>query len=123
MFDRFFEYKEAQQFRKDRMRRRNMRYLVIFMAILGAVFVVVSIVNAISPPAKSATKQTVSTQIVSKQKQEIKEFADIVTKPLDTLTKEDLDLVDAKADDPCYAKNAKLPQDQMIKAISACKAL
>jgi hypothetical protein len=55
--------------------------------------------------------------------QDIQAFADAVTKPLDTLSDEDLDLIGRKAKDPCYETNAILPKEQMLQAISSCKEI
>jgi hypothetical protein len=53
MIERLIEYREAQQFRKERLRRRNMRYLTIMMIVLGVILLGVYIVDAFTPSEPS----------------------------------------------------------------------
>lgn len=117
MLKRYTEYREMQQLRKDHLAKQKMRHLLILLAILGVLLLGMSVIKAIklAEPVKS-----VST--VSVKHQEIEKFANMVTKPADTLTAEDLALLNAKAEDPCYAKNAMLPKTEMIIAIAACSS-
>lgn len=115
MIKRYTEYREMQQLRKDHLAKQKMRYLLLFLAILGALLLGMSVIEAVKPAEPVKTT-------VSVKHQEIEKFADMVTKPLETFTKEDLALLDAKAEDPCYAKNAMLPKAEMIVAITACSS-
>lgn len=135
MFDRFLEYREAQQFRKARQRRQNIRYLIMFSAVLLVLLLGAYVVDAVKPAEATDTKPVATapnqpevqeTQEIQEEQQvtsEIERFAYIVTKPMDTLTSEDIDFMGEKAKDPCYEKNAMLPRDQMVEAITACKIL
>src|SRR3954470_6610137 len=121
MFNRYMEYKETRQFRQAQAISQNRRQLFVLFPIMGTLLVAISAVKAVMPtePAKSAVPSVLTTQ--QKELQDIQRFAVVVTKPLDTLTSEDLDLVGSKAHDPCYESNAMLPAEQMVEAISTCK--
>jgi hypothetical protein len=123
MLKRYTEYREMQQLRKDHLKKQRMRYGLIFFAIMGVLLIAISVVEAVSPaaPAKSTAKVSTVDQQKMQEKQEIQEFAYIVTKPIDELTSEEIDAMGAKAGDPCYEKNALLPEDEMVEAILACK--
>jgi hypothetical protein len=128
MFKQYREYREMQQLRKDHLKKQKLRYGLIFFAIAITLLLAMAVVEGITPaePAKSASTQYQETPQETQdrqERQEIEEFALAVTKPLHTLTREDLDLVGAKAKDPCYEKNATLPQEEMVEAIATCKNL
>ena len=93
------------------------------MAALGAILVVMAVVDTFKPaePSKASTPVSAVSPAVQQEKQEIEQFAYIVTKPLDELTSEDIDFMGVKAKDPCYEKYAELPSEQMIAKIAACK--
>src|SRR4051794_11999417 len=127
MFDRIIEYREMQQLRKDQRVKQQRRQLFIFLGVLGTLLLVLLAINAATSPNSSDAKtpervktvQMVPTEITQEtqetpEMQDIQAFADAVTKPLDTLSDEDLDLIGSKAGDPCYEANAMLPADQMI---------
>lgn len=123
MFKQIVEYREMQQLRKDHLMQKKQRMMFVILAILGVVLLATYVVKTVIPtnPVKAAA--AVSTVDAAKQQEmsDIQEFAGAVAKPLEDLKKEDLDLVDSKAEDPCYAKNTQLPADEMIVAITACK--
>lgn len=126
MIKRYMEYREMQQLRKDHLMKQRLRMMFIIMAILGVVLLATYAVEAVMPTAPAKSAVTTSSAISSANQQEmqdIQEFADTVTKPLDELEQEDLDLMEAKANDPCYEKNATLPREQMIEEITTCKSL
>lgn len=132
MFQRIAEYREMQQLRKDHRAQQQRRQLFIFLGVLGALLMVLIVIEAVmpgTPTAAKPTEQTKSVQMVSTvdpqetETQDIQAFADAVTKPLGTLSEEDLALIDRKAKDPCYETNAMLPKDQMLQAISSCKKI
>lgn len=124
MLKRYIEYREMQQLRKDHLRKQNLRNLAIMASALVVLLVGTYVVKAFRPVESSqAAKPTGPSLVSQKEMQEIEEFATAVTKPMGELTKEDLDLVGAKAKDPCYDKNAQLPQEQMMSAIAKCKGI
>lgn len=121
MFKNIIEYRETQQYRKDQKQKQKLKYGLVLFAILSVLLIVTTAVEAMSPaePVKPATVVATTEQ---PEIEEIQAFATAVTKPLDQLTKEDLDLVDAHDEDPCYADNVKLPSELMVQTIKACKA-
>lgn len=123
MFKQIVEYREMQQLRKDHLMQKKQRMMFVILAILGVVLLATYVVKTVMPtnPVKAAA--AVSTVDAAKQQElsDIEEFADIVTKPSDQLESTDFDLVGKKAHDPCYEKNALLPREEMIVAITACK--
>lgn len=123
MFKNIIEYRETQQYRKDQKQKQKLQYGLVLFAILAVLLIATTAVEAMTP--SKAVKPTVSTTVATtdqQETQEIQAFATAVTKPLDQLTKEDLDLVDAHDEDPCYADNVKLPSELMVQTIKACKA-
>jgi len=120
MFKRYTEYRETQQLRKDHLAKQKMRYALIALLIMVPLFAVLAVVEASAPaePVKTAPAVSPANQ---QETREIEEFAYIVTKPLDELTSEDIDLMGKHSKDPCYEKNALLPREQMIVAITKCK--
>jgi hypothetical protein len=106
MLDRFMDYRERQQFRKDRIAKQRMRQLVIFMTILGVLSVVIISVQAIAPtePAK-----TVKTEKVRKAEK---------TEPSDQQIQE----LTSKQAQYCYQINQDLPEPQLTNAIGVCES-
>ena len=94
-----------------------MRYLMTLLAILGAVLVVVYIVDAFTPAEAPKSISTISPS----DRQDIEKFAYIITKPMADLTSEEIDFMGVKAKDPCYEKYALLPAERMVTKIAACK--
>jgi hypothetical protein len=134
MLERLIEYREGQQFRKDRKKKQDQKralmILVPCMAILlvaaGISAVVggeepVPVVKAVATPSPASEPVEIAPSVDEEEIDDIEHFAYIVTKPLDELTSEDLDFVESKAEDSCYARYAGLPNDQMITKITACK--
>ena len=129
MLKQYIEYRETQQLRKDHLNKQKQRQALIIIGVLGALLALVMFVKALSPAEPVATPATpvVSGATAAQPEQQsqavvqdAEKFAVIVTKPLDTLTSEDLDFIDTKADDPCYADNTQLPKAEMVDAIVAC---
>ena len=133
MFHRFVEYREMQQLRKDHRAQQRRRQLFTFLGVLGTllmVLIMIELAMPAKPTAAKAPEPTKSVQVVpaaesqeTQELQDIQAFADAITKPLGTLTSDDLNLMDSKAKDPCYESNAMLPKDQMIQAISSCEEI
>ena len=134
MIERLIEYREGQQFRKDRLRKQNQkRALLILVPCMAILLVVagisaimgeekpVTVAKAVSTPSQVSEPVEVVPSVDEEEIDDIEQFAYIVTKPLDQLTSEDLDFVESKAKDPCYETYAGLPNDQMITKITACK--
>lgn len=129
MFSKIIEYREMQQLRKDHLAQKKMRQALIFFGICVALLLVMSVVDAMKPapvkPVKhsihSPSKPAAFSDAQQQELDDIKQFAVAVTKPLETLDQDDLDLVQSKAGDPCYENNTQLPADKMVVAISACK--
>jgi hypothetical protein len=121
MFKNIIEYRETQQYRKDQKQKQKLKYGLVLFAILGVLLIATTAVEAMTPTKPPTASTTVATT-EQQELQEIQAFATAVTKPLDQLTKEDLDLVDAHDEDPCYADNVKLPSELMVQTIKACKA-
>src|SRR4051812_5301798 len=126
MFNRYIEAREMRQFRKAQEASQKRRMLFILLAVMGAVLVAISVGKAVMPtePVKTAVSKTES-PATQQERQDIQEFAVVVTKPLDTLTPEDFQLITSKENDPCYnaSVGVKLNQAQIVQAIIACKAL
>lgn len=124
MFNRYIEAREMRQFRKAQEASQKRRMLFILLAVMGAVLVAISVGKAVMPaePVKAAVSIPTATQ---QERQDIQEFAVVVTKPLDTLTPEDFQLITSKENDPCYnaSVGVKLNQAQIVQTIIACKAL
>jgi DNA-directed RNA polymerase specialized sigma24 family protein len=122
MLERILDHRERQQIRKARQRKQTMRYGVIFFAIALVVLAVGAVMEAASPAEEPKVAKPAGPSVAQQEEMyEIEEFADAVTKPLEELSSEDLDLVSEKAEDPCYEENSMLPQDEMVEAIYACK--
>lgn len=45
-FERFLEYKESQQIRRDRVRKENLRYLTKFVMVMMVLLVIVSFLES-----------------------------------------------------------------------------
>ena len=128
MLKHYTEYRETQQLRKDHLAQKKQRQAFLIVSILGALLTLVMIVKAVTPaePVTAATPivqpVTAATpaEIPVEATAEAEQFAVIVTKPLETLTSDDLDFMTEKAEDPCYASNVQLPREEMIAAIVAC---
>jgi hypothetical protein len=133
MFQRFTEYREMQQLRKDHLAQQRRRQLFTFLGVLGSLLIVLVVIEMAMPAKPTAASPAKTTEVTESIKaaptvevqavKEIEAFADAVTKPLDTLSEDDLALVHNKAKDPCFETNAMLPKDQMIQAISSCKKI
>lgn len=123
MLEQFMDYRERQQMRKDRLQKRNMRYLFILFGLLLVIGIAASAVEAVKPeekPKSSAVTMSVADQ---QELQKIEEFTEIVTKPVGEVTSEDLALIDTVKNDPCYEKNALVEKELMVDAIAKCKGL
>jgi hypothetical protein len=106
MFNRIIEYREMQQLRKDHRIKQQRRHLFIFLGVLGGlllVLVVIEMAMPAKPTAASPAKTTEVTEpikaaptVETQEVQEIEAFADAVTKPLDTLSEDDLALVQTR---------------------------
>jgi hypothetical protein len=131
MIKRIIEHREYQQLRKDQLMKAKMRQAMVIGPLLLVLLIAGGVVSELTkttpteakPVSAVSTPTTPTTPITSSQEtQDIEKFADVVTQPLETLSSEDLDFVGVKAKDPCYADNVSLPPDEMIEAITACKA-
>lgn len=125
MIKRIIEHREYQQLRREQMMKTKMRQAMFIVPLLLVLLIAGGIVSEMKKTAPTETKpvSAVSTPTTSSQEaQDIEKFSVIVTKPLETLSSEDLDFVGVKAEDPCYADNTSLPSDEMIEAIATCKA-
>lgn len=125
MLERILDHRERQQIRKARQRKQAMRYGAIFFAIALVVLAAGAVLEAASPAeeTKAATPVAEVSSANQQDLQEIDEFVDIMTKPIDELTSEEIDLMGEKAEDPCYAQNAEVEQGLMAEEIAACKGL
>lgn len=130
MFKQIIEYREMQQLRKDHLMKQRQRMMFIIIPVLCVVLLASYIVDAVKPsePVKAATTSqstqevpTMSDSVKQQELSNIEEFAYMVTHPVDEMQSGDLDLLDDKANDPCYEKNAQLPEEEMVVAITACK--
>lgn len=119
MLKQYIEYREMQQLRKDHLAKQKRKQALILIAIFGALILVMGVIG-MAKPAEPVTQTPAAA--VSNHQREIEKFADVVTKPVDTLSSEDLDFIGSKAGDPCYEKNAMLPREEMISAITACSS-
>ena len=131
MFKQYMEHREFRQLRKDHLAKQKRRQALIIFAVLGAILAAMAVVELatktepskpVAAVSKVATQETQEIQNEQQETSDIERFALIVTKPLETLTGEDLDFIGEKEDDPCYASNTQLPRDQMVEAIWACKS-
>lgn len=146
MFKRYMEYKETKEFnkemkriRKHQERKQKLRILIISSGVMVAMFAALLGIELATPPeaAKSDSTVSVETQQETPQAEqeleaiqaeqqatsEIEKFAYIITKPLEDLTSEEIDFMGTKAGDPCYEKNALLPEEEMVSAIAECEGL
>lgn len=121
MFKHYYEAREMRQLRKAQAALQKRQQLFILVGILVVLMVVISVSKALMPtePAKSAVSKP-NPRVVA----DIQEYADVVTKPLETLTQRDLDLVTRRENDPCYAKyvGIGLNREQIAAAITVCKS-
>lgn len=118
--EQLLDYRERQQIRKDRLQKRNLRYLTIFFAVLLVLLLGAYAVDGLSPKeAKPVAAKTVQQQ----ELQKIDEFVSIMTKPVESVTQEDIDFIDTLEGDPCYEKNAEVEQGLMAEEIAKCKGL
>lgn len=124
MLDRILDHRERQQIRKARQRKQSMRYAIIFFAIALVMLAVGAVVESGKPAEAAKTAKPTGPSVAHQQEMdEIEEFVDIVTKPIDELTSEEIDLMGEKAEDPCYAQNVEVEQGMMAEAIAECKGL
>jgi len=134
MIDRIIEYREAQQFRKDRLRRQNQKRALLILVpcmvilLIGAgISAIVGkeepapVAKAVATPSQVSEPVEVAPSVDETEIEEIEQFAYIMTKPIEDVTGDELDFMGEKAEDPCYEKYSLLPVERMITKITACK--
>ena len=131
MIERIIEYREAQQFRKDRKRKQDQKRALMVLVPCMVILLIGAGISAIMgkekpvPVAKAvSTPSQVSEPVVAVppvDEEEIERFAYIMTKPIEDVTGDELDFMGEKAEDPCYERYSLLPAKRMVAKITACK--
>lgn len=121
MIERLIEYRESQQYRKDRLTKEKMRLAWKLFVVCLAVLMVAAAIESAQPdkPAKAAAVPTAKQLEIQK----IDKFVNVVTMPIDQLSDEDLTLLDSVSKDPCYEQNVQVEQALMADEIKKCKGL
>jgi hypothetical protein len=125
MIERLIEYREGQQFRKDRKRKQDQKRALLILVPCMIILLIGAGISAViggekpAPVAKAVA--TPAPTVSSEEEEEIEEFAYIMTKPIEDVTDDELDFMGEKAEDPCYEQYSLLPAERMIAKITACK--
>lgn len=122
MIKRWIEHREYSQLRKDQMNDKKFKQAGI-VAVFGVVLLLIGgALEQVTPEPKPIKAPHVA-KVLPQTALDAERFAELITMPLDQLQSDDLEFIDTKADNPCYAEFTQLPAEDMVNAIKACEVL
>lgn len=106
--------------RRQENKKEMLKLNAIVLAVCVAFLIMMSFITR-DPLTHKPVGNTPAAQ--RSEKADIRQFAYLVTQPVDSLSQGDLALLDKKADDVCYEKYVMLKPEEMIVAIEKCKGI